>query len=1268
MKLVSLLLRNKIITIILTIGLLILLFGIAGNIIVQRKYDNWPAQNQRNINSIISSVNQTLNYHKQKFILEKNEILVKLKSLQSFDFGSINKLSEIINLDPFKVGIYENDSLVFWNERYDEIINSDDTLDFNLGEIYFLNSGINTYLAVRDTFSIKENTYELNLYKIIEKHYRLNSDYFQNINLTEALTKQTGVEINIDYYQDSQFTKDGRKQSFSIFNNENNKIGTVTFVKPGREESILNVKNTISSIQGILLLIGFLLLGIVVNKEVLNNSRTLIKSFFLVLYLFILRYLLIFIKFPQNLFSSELLSDKFYYSSFGNGIANSPGDLLVTLIFGFALMYYALKNSVKFINNGVKGKFGIIVSSCLIFLLITLYLISLRGTGAAIRGTVFDTSLRYFQSTSLSLTLPHLIMHINILLLGLISLLGSSTIIVWILQIWKGRIAEIRLENYFYLFLLILAGVFIIAFLQNTPQLNFTIKTIHLILVLISVYLLLNLDLSGITRTIIFFIFASIFSISSLLFYNSELEKSSLKTTASIISRYDDNWYKSLIAETLLSNFTRKQAESAFKSAKNNFNVNAFKIWSKSQLQQEAINSSVNFINLSGTLLGGFGSIYPSLNIDRFIDTNTIIEEIQIFEEPTENESQKLIRGIFPVKDEFAFLGYIDVSILADMNDFGFSTHPQFISTGKLNEKSILKLDKLIILDYRDSDLKIVYGDLNPNLRFNEKVLNADFTSSNDAWIEINFNESDYLVYVKKTQMNEIERIIAVALKDKELSISLFDFFKVFFSHTLILLIVMLVYFIYFYGKKIKYQFDLRKKLLLAFLIISLIPLILTALYFRNLTDEKNKNAIYYKLGKRAFSIDEYLNDNYSLFTQNNLYERASEDLNIGYTVYRQNNIEYSTNDLIYDVGLIPKIINPLVYEELIINASQEILVHESVDNFQYDAFYYKTSFLGDEIVIKVTNGFNKILLPFSGSEVDIFLFGFYSLAVVLILIFSAIIANQISKPLRKITMATKSVAAGDLSLELKNNAKGELGDLVSSFQYMIKELNKNQTLLAEIEREEAWKEMAKQVAHEIKNPLTPMKLSVQQLITSYNDRSEKFEILFKKVTSTILNQIEALKNIATEFSHLARMPKLKLEQINFVEILNQSIDLFTDENIEIKLEFPLDIILIKGDSEQLRRTFINLIRNSIQAEATQIKFFLNETNDSFEIYISDNGKGISEGDISKIFEPNFTTKKEGMGLGLSMAKRYLRSSSGDISVDKSSAEGTTIKISLSKF
>jgi nitrogen fixation/metabolism regulation signal transduction histidine kinase len=397
------------------------------------------------------------------------------------------------------------------------------------------------------------------------------------------------------------------------------------------------------------------------------------------------------------------------------------------------------------------------------------------------------------------------------------------------------------------------------------------------------------------------------------------------------------------------------------------------------------------------------------------------------------------------------------------------------------------------------------------------------------------------------------------------------------------------------------------------------------------------------------------------------IYSKAAEDLNINFTIYRQNSLEYSTNDLIYDVGLLPKIINPYVYQELMLQGSQETIVEESVDGYKFNSFYYKANFGESPIVIKVNDAFNNILLPLSGSEVDIFLFGFYSLAVILIIIFSAIFANQISMPIRKITMATKSVAAGDLSLELKTDAKGELGDLVAGFQYMIKELKKNQSMLAEIEREEAWKEMAKQVAHEIKNPLTPMKLSVQQLITAYNDGTEKFESLFKKVTSTILNQIETLKNIATEFSNFARMPKLRLEQIDCVEILKQSIDLFTEEEVKIISDFSTNSVLIKGDSEQLRRTFINLIRNSIQADSTLIKFEIVENSDSFELYLIDNGKGVSKENLSKIFEPNFTTKKEGMGLGLSMAKRYLRSSGGDISIHRSSEEGTVIKIILLK-
>jgi nitrogen fixation/metabolism regulation signal transduction histidine kinase len=241
------------------------------------------------------------------------------------------------------------------------------------------------------------------------------------------------------------------------------------------------------------------------------------------------------------------------------------------------------------------------------------------------------------------------------------------------------------------------------------------------------------------------------------------------------------------------------------------------------------------------------------------------------------------------------------------------------------------------------------------------------------------------------------------------------------------------------------------------------------------------------------------------------------------------------------------------------------------------------------------------------------------------------------------------------------------LGELVSGFQYMIKELKKNQTILAEIEREEAWKEMAKQVAHEIKNPLTPMKLSVQQLIAAYKDKSDKFDLFFEKVTNTILNQIETLRNIATEFSNFARMPKLKVELIDFNEVINNSINLFTDEKVKISFE-PLNAKTeISGDAEQLKRTIINLIRNSIQANAIKICLYTKEENDNLILFVEDNGNGISDENLDKIFDTNFTTKSDGMGLGLSMAKRYVKSTGGNIDILETSNAGTIIKLTFPK-
>ncbi|MBK7105799.1 MAG: HAMP domain-containing protein [Ignavibacteriae bacterium] len=1268
MNFTSFLKQNKTLTILIFVIFSILIIGFVGNKLTEDEIENWANSIEEKTKLTETNTIIYLNKIQNEIIDNKNRLQNNLRNIDSLNFINIEKLINNYNSAEDIIAVFNNNNLIFWNVNYNQQLSKNDSLNFQFGETYFLKSGIDTYLFVKDTIKSNNPNVFILYGRIIEKQYELNPTYFKKISLTNDLTNKFFVEYTINYTPTELKNKDGRKHSFTILNNKNNKIATAIFIKQTRENAVQKLNDNIFIIQSFLALLGYLLLGFVLYQKIHNKIHLLLKFFLYSSYLIILRYLLISIKIPQKIFTSGFFSPKIYYSKFGFGLADSPIDLFVTLLILFIIFLTAFRYSIKYFKHELNSNKIKIIFPIILILTIIFYVVSLRGFSAVIRSFVFDTSLRYFQNPSLSLDFSNLLMHINVLIIGLVSILGSASIIIFLAKIYK---TTFRInDNLFFIWSLVLFifGIIIYQFVQKNPQSTIFIQVLHVLLVFTFVYLIIISEIKITTRIFLVYIIASFISIITLLFYNSELEKESLKTTAKVITRENDEFYKSIIFETLLDNFSRKIATEAFQNSNTNFNSNAFMIWSKSNLQKESVNSSVNFLDLKGNLLGGFGSIYPQFTIKNIIDTNAVIEEIKIFEEKLNNESQKIIRGIFPLKDEYAFLGYLDVSILSDLNDFGFSTHPEFISSGKLNEHAILKLDKLSILDYRNNELKIVYGDLNPSTEINDVILKTELTEKNDAWIEKEFNGSEYIFYLKKVKLNGIERMVAVALKGKDLSIGLFDFFKVFFTHAVILIIAIIFYFLIFYKKYKIYQFDLRAKLLSAFLIISLIPLILTAFYFRGITNDKNIESTYYKLGKRAFAIESYLNDHYENGNNGNInFANASKDLNINISAYFQNQILYSTDDLIYDVGLLPKIINPYVYKKLIIDGEQEILINEFIDEFSYKSFYYKAEIANSEIVIKVSDGFNKILLPLSGSEVDVFLFGTYSLAAIFIVLFSALLANQISSPIRKLTLATKSIAAGDLSLNINTNAKGEIKELVSGFEYMVKEIKQNQAMLAEIEREEAWKEMAKQVAHEIKNPLTPMKLSVQQLIAAYEDKSDKFDMFFKKVTSTILNQIETLKNIATEFSNFARMPKLKVEQIDCIEIIRESINLFSGENIKIELNTNLEQLIINGDSQQLRRTIINLIRNSIQANAKNILFNIIENEKEFLLQITDNGNGIKSENIEKIFETNFTTKNDGMGLGLSLAKRYLTSTGADISVIQTSEEGTIFQIKFLK-
>jgi nitrogen fixation/metabolism regulation signal transduction histidine kinase len=316
---------------------------------------------------------------------------------------------------------------------------------------------------------------------------------------------------------------------------------------------------------------------------------------------------------------------------------------------------------------------------------------------------------------------------------------------------------------------------------------------------------------------------------------------------------------------------------------------------------------------------------------------------------------------------------------------------------------------------------------------------------------------------------------------------------------------------------------------------------------------------------------------------------------------------------------------------------------------------------------LKIDNFNNKYKAQFDAGELDLFIFGMVSFVLIILILISTLLAKEISRPIQKLIKATKSVGSGDYSIQIMNTYRGEVGELISGFNSMVKKINEGQSEIALLEREAAWKEMAKQVAHEIKNPLTPIKLSIQQLIISYKDKSPKFDQIFDKVTATVLAQIEILTNIASEFSAFARMPKQSIKKVDLLNSINEVITLFSDENVSITVYSSIKSILINADQDSISRTFINLVRNSIQAESKNIYIRVDENDLTYLIRVIDDGTGIRKEDLNKVFNENYTTKNDGMGLGLSMVQKIIESMNGNIIVEQTSNSGTTFLLTLSK-
>lgn len=409
--------------------------------------------------------------------------------------------------------------------------------------------------------------------------------------------------------------------------------------------------------------------------------------------------------------------------------------------------------------------------------------------------------------------------------------------------------------------------------------------------------------------------------------------------------------------------------------------------------------------------------------------------------------------------------------------------------------------------------------------------------------------------------------------------------------------------------------------------------------------------------------------DNLLKFEIARLAEINASDINL----YDRNGLlRVSSQPTIYDKGLVSKRMNPIPYFELENSKGARETVQENIGNLSYLSTYAPIRNQQGEAVAYVGIPYferNKEI-EFEVSTFLVALMNVYVFLFICAALLAYFVSNSITKPLIIISEKLRIFNLNKKNTLIEWQSKDEIGVLVREYNKMINELEESAQKLAKGERESAWREMAKQIAHEIKNPLTPMKLSIQYLQRAIDNGHPNIEQLTRKVTVTLNEQIENLSAIATAFASFAKMPKAENEVISINELLKSVADLFNEEEGAVVLfNSAAPSATVLADKNQLISVFNNLVKNGVQSvpdsRRAHVEVNVVSKDGYLTIAIKDNGSGIPEELKHKVFVPNFTTKSSGTGLGLAISKQIIDGAGGIIWFEPNETEGTTFFVRL---
>ena len=1211
--------------------------------------------------------------HKQKLILnspfpsDENEIFNLLKKLD-------------LNPEIEGVGYYTDGQLTLWLGNI---------LDF--GPIIYAEGEGTNPLQKKSSFLVKHKSsvYLIALQKISDAEnvifYRLlafipefKTPYLKDyhflkprllnncaIEYSDFREDVSGFEKLFSRHEDEYFGQPGpqrevRNLLFPLRNEEKKIVATVSL-------NPLSLPDKISRQKENFLLIFYLLLGVsllcllihCVKSPVFYKERKLLPGLLVILILIGLR----FIFFPlSNLEKIQSLSifspSSASFLSIWN-FTKSPADIFLSSFFLFLIVGCLAIYSKSLFEN--KRKAFSLYRLPVILIIICLSLVFIFVFQEFLFRLVTNSSINLLRFT---LDPSFFLLHLSIFFLFFICIYAILTGL---------RIASISSRKILLpLSILVLAfGVYTILFKGRNPPLLFALQGLILVLGLLAAFSPQLLKRKEAILAALFL--GTLFIYGSLHDFSSERNQVLLQKTLQNVIKSQEPWGFFILNQSFPEMDKRSEAIISFLRSSQPPDFAHF-LWQRTLPAKFNWYSSLEILNPKGKFLSRFSLNVPELyRVDFDLPLNTAWS-ISYLSIPIIGEERDFLLGYKDWFDGEDHLGrtVLYLSIDYDMLPFLYSANPYF---ELLRVTSIPSLNRLELgFAIFDPDGRLLFNPNNISSGIPPAVL-EEIDSQDSLWSTFSDKRKEFLsFYFKKN-----DRIYSLFLPKKNFFNYCTEFLRLLFFYLAIFLFLFIILALAS-GHRFKSPFwSFSNRVYISFVAIALIPLLLftfstrsffARIFTQQFTEKAEIHANFVQRVMEDFMLTQQEEMVSLIAPPEDVVLEISSIISSDVNLYQDGRIISSSRREFFDYGLLPDLIDGEIYYKIQYENNPYYTQTQKIGGYSFHTLTTSYS-LGDSLLL--------ISLPFPLEQQEIskateelieFLFFISVFFIAVVLVFARGIGHMIVTPIRKLLVGTKEVSSGNLEITITHKPEDEMKTLIDGFNTMIKNLKKHQQELTDMSKKVAWAEMARKVAHEIKNPLTPIQLSAEHLLRVYKDRKKDFEQALQESASYIIKEVDNLRKIAQEFLETSKEAALRKEPFDLKELIQETLDPYKkmiSERIKIKEKYQGRDFHFTGDRSKIMIVLRNLFINAIEAipDKGLIEISAQDEKDRIKLEVRDTGIGIAKGMLDRIFEPDFSTKDVGTGLGLPICKKIVEDHGGSIHVSSQENKGTQILINL---